>query len=92
MGRDEVVKALRLLHRTRLQVRRLEDALEALTECEREIIENMYIRPVARASDKICEMFDIEVATVYRRRNKALKKLGELLGQMGERGDKISLR
>lgn len=80
MHRDELVKALRQLAKTRAQVERIEQALEILTECEREIIENMYIRPVAGAAYKMCEMFDIEVASVYRRRNKALKKLGDFLG------------
>ena len=84
MQRDEIVRALRQLNKLRALLDRLEDALEGLTECEREIIEKMYIRPVAGASDKICEMFDIEVASVYRRRNKALKKLGDALGQLGE--------
>ena len=84
MERDEIVKALRQLNKMRALLERMEDALEGLNECEREIIEKMYIRPVAKASDKICEMFDIEVASVYRRRNKALQKLGNALGQMGE--------
>ena len=82
MERDEIVKALRQLNKMRALLERMEDALEGLNECEREIIEKMYIRPVAKASDKICEMFDIEVASVYRRRNKALKKLEERLGEM----------
>ena len=84
MERDEIVKALRQLNKMRALLERMEDALEGLNECEREIIEKMYIRPVAKASDKICEMFDIEVASVYRRRNKALQKLGNALGRMGE--------
>ncbi len=84
MDRSEIVKALRQLSKMRLQVAQMEDALEGLSRCEREIIEKMYIKPVAKASDKICEMFDIEVASVYRRRNKALQKLENALGQMGE--------
>ena len=83
MQRDEVILALRQLEAMRLQVRRMEDALECLTECEREIIEKMFVHPQARASDNICEMYDIEVAAVYRRRNKALKKLGNFLAAMG---------
>ncbi len=75
MERDEVVKALRKLEIMRAQVARMDAALAQLTQCEREIIDNMYIKPVPRVADKICEMFDIEVAAVYRRRNKALKKL-----------------
>ena len=81
MHRDEVIKALRQLPKLRRQVERIESALEDLSECEREIIDKMYIHPVARASDKICEMFGIEVAAVYRRRNKALKKMDDALGR-----------
>ena len=80
MDRDEIIRQLRQLRKMQQLVERMEDALEELNECEREIIERMYIRPVAKASDKICEMFDIEVASVYRRRNKALQKLGNTLG------------
>lgn len=79
MHRDEIVRALRQLNKMRSQVERMEDALGQLNECERKIIEKMYIQPTAKASDKLCEMFDIEVATVYRRRNKALQKLGDFL-------------
>ena len=80
MERDEVVKLLRQLPRMRLLVRACEEALEQLTECEREILEKMFIKPVPKASDKICEIYDIEVASVYRRRNKGLKKLADILG------------
>jgi DNA-directed RNA polymerase specialized sigma subunit len=64
-----------MLAKLRAEVARMEAALDTLTEDEREIIEKMYIRPQRRVADKICEKFDIEVAAVYRRRNKALKKL-----------------
>ena len=83
MQRDEVVRRLRQLVKLRCQIQQLEEALEILNECEREIIEKMFVRPVPKASDKICEKFDIEVAAVYRRRNKALQKLGDFLGEMG---------
>lgn len=75
MDRSEMILQLRQLDKLRLQVETLELALQTLNECEREIIEKMYIRPQRRVADKICEKFDIEVAAVYRRRNKALKKL-----------------
>ena len=83
MGRDAVVKQLRQLESVRASVARLEAALDGLGTCEREIIEKMYIHPVEKASDKICEKFDIEVASVYRRRNKALKKLEYALMEVG---------
>ena len=83
MHRDEVVSRLRQLSRLRLQVERMEEALETLNDCEGEIIDKMYIHPVERVADKICEKFDIEVAAVYRRRNKALKKLETALQELG---------
>lgn len=83
MHRDEVVCQLRNMRALQRKLALLEEALEQLTVCEREIIDKMYIQPVARASDKICEKFDIEVAAVYRRRNKALKKLGSFLQELG---------
>ena len=83
MERSEVICQLRLLPKMRAWVARTEDALELLNECEREIVEKMYIHPEGGATDKICEMFDIEVASVYRRRNKGLKKLADALEEMG---------
>ena len=82
MQRDEVVSRLRNMRAMQMQLLLLERAQGQLTECEREIIDKMYINPETKATDKICEMFDIEVAAVYRRRNKALKKLGDYLGEM----------
>ena len=83
MQRSEIVCRLRNMRPLQLQLALLEKGLEQLTECEREIIDKMYIEPVARATDKICEKFDIEVAAVYRRRNKALQKLGDFLQEVG---------
>lgn len=82
MRRDEVVRLLRALPKLRWELARMEAALERLTEDEREIIDKMLVNPVPYASDKLCEMFDIEVAAVYRRRNKALQKLGNFLQEL----------
>ena len=82
MQRDEVILALRQLEAMRLQVRRMEDALECLTECEREIIEKMMVEPTPGIGDKLCEILCVEIATVYRRRNKALKKLENFLSEL----------
>jgi DNA-directed RNA polymerase specialized sigma24 family protein len=83
MRRDEVVRLLRRYRQMRILLDALEAALDSLTECEREIIEKMVAAPERYASDKICEKYQIEVAAVYRRRNKALQKLGNALGADG---------
>ena len=79
MTRDQVVAALRSLEADRERIANLERAMAGLDACEREIIEKMYVRPARYACDCVCEKFDIEVASVYRRRNKALQKLARVL-------------
>ena len=86
MRRDEVVRLLRQLEDLRGELKALqrlvedvETALESLSECERDIIGKFYINPEPGVSKKICEMFDIERTTVYRRRDNALLKLGKSL-------------
>lgn len=86
MRRDEVLCLLRQVRRMRNQLRqlqqeldRIDEALDGLSPCELEILEKTVLDPVAHGADLICEKYDIEVPTVYYRRNKALKKLGEVL-------------
>jgi len=81
MHRDEVIKALRQLPRLRLQVERMENALAELTEEEAHIITTLFVNPKRNGIESLCEMLEIERTSVYRRRNKALKKLGDLLKQ-----------
>ena len=82
MTRDQLVARLRSLKGDLAQLARLQQALESLDPCQREIIEKMYISPVRYAGMELCEKFSIEMAAVYRRRNKALQKLSEALGEM----------
>ena len=82
MRRDEVIKRLRELRGMKAAVEQMEAALEMLDEEEREIIDKMYVNPVKYANDKLCEKFMIEVASIYRRRNKALKKLDFYLDEV----------
>lgn len=97
MRRDEVVLRLRQLETLRLQVVALEiqleklrleaapieAALNALAGQERDILTALYIRPKMGNADKLCEKWEIERSTVYRRRDKALKKLGAILETCG---------
>ena len=81
MQRDEVVKVLRQLPKLRLQVEKIENALEALDEEECNILATIYLHPQKNNIDLLCEKLEVERTTVYRRRDKALKKLGILLEQ-----------
>lgn len=87
MRRDEVIRQLRALAKLRTDLQRMEAALDTLTEDERDIIETMLINPRPNACDKMCEKLLIERAAVYRRRNKALKKLGYYLSEMRDKSE-----
>ena len=56
MRRDEVICQLRALSKLRRDLDRMEAALDSLPEDQREIIEKMFVDPVPKASDKICEI------------------------------------
>ena len=79
MRRDEVIRRLRELRGMKAAVEQMERALEMLEEEEREIIGRFYVNPEKYAADNLCEMLMIEHSSVYRRRDKGLKKLGNLL-------------
>lgn len=68
-----------------VETRQIECALERLTPEERLILTDMLIRPVPMAADHLCEKLNVETATVYRRRQAALRKMAGLLGEKGSR-------
>ena len=57
----------------------LDRGLSALTEEERLILDKMYIHPVKGMTMALCDALEVELATVYRRRNKALAKLSRAM-------------
>ena len=79
MRRDEVIKRLRELREMKAAVERMEDALEMLTEEERDILETIYIDKVRYGADILCEKLVVERACVYKRARKAVQKLEGLL-------------
>lgn len=86
MRTDEVVAALRRAEGYRREILRLqkllapvEAALETLTREEREILHRTVVDRRRGQVERLCGELDIEPATVYRRRNRALQRLGERL-------------
>ena len=86
MRRDEVVAVLRQAQKDRQEISRLQTRLAAfekawrgLTREEQEILHRTVVDNRKGQVERLCREFDIEPATVYRRRDKALKKLGERL-------------
>ncbi len=68
----EALGILREYARLKKQVRWM---LNCLTEEEERIIEMMYIVPRKGNLARLCEEFEIEKSTVYRWRDRALRKL-----------------
>ena len=86
MQRDEVVAALRQAHRDRREIARLQARLAAfekawrgLSREEQEILQRLVVENRRGNVEWLCGEFDIEKSAVYRRRDKALMKLGERL-------------
>ena len=78
------------LKRTRQQVQLLEEALQVLTPEERIVAELMLICPQRGNVQRLCEILQVEQSSVYRRRDRVLKKaaialFGETLQTVAER-------
>lgn len=75
-GLDGLVRLRELQNqrdRAAIQVELVEFALEALDVQERQILDRLYIHPVKNGVDWLCQELGCEVASVYRRRDKALR-------------------
>jgi FixJ family two-component response regulator len=84
MRRDEVVAALRQAQRDRREIARLQGKLAAfekawrtLSREEQEVLQVLVMDRRRGNAERLCEKYNIEPATVYRWRNKALQKLAE---------------
>ena len=86
MRRDEVVAALRQAKRDREELLRLQARIGAfdkawrgLSREDKELLQLLVMDRRRGNVERLCEELGVEQASVYRRRNKALKKLGERL-------------
>ena len=79
MRRDEIIRRLRELRGMKAAVEQMEQALDMLTEEERDIIETIYVFREKNGAEKLCEKLMIERAAVYRRAKKAINSLEKLM-------------
>ena len=86
MRRDEVVAALRQAQKDRKEISRMqarlaafEKAWRSLTREEQEILHRTVVDNRKGQVEWLCGELGIEKSAVYRRRDKALQKLGERL-------------
>ena len=80
MGRKEVIGQLLQMEALRQAVENLDRALQVLTPEERLVVQMLYIDRQEHAVDKLCGMLRVERTSVYRRRDRALDKIGKALG------------
>ena len=59
---------------TQLWMKRMDKALGALTADERLILERFYINPEKKAADRLAGDLQVDIKTVYRRKDEALRK------------------
>ena len=69
--REELTIAL---EQTQKWVVRVERGLAALAEEEKLILQMLYIRPLKGNVDRLCEKLCVEQASIYRKRDKALRR------------------
>ncbi len=62
------------LRETREYVSGMEEALSALTREEQLILDRFYINPLSGGADRLCEELNLERSTVYRRKERALRR------------------
>ena len=79
-GKAQLLK--KNLESARLRVRQLEGAMQVLTPEERLVIHRMCVVGEKGAAQTLCQILQVEQSSVYRRRDRALRKLGNAMGGM----------
>lgn len=79
MDKDGVVRWLSRLGQLYRQLEEMETMLQVLSPQERLVLDRMVIRPREKAAEQLCQMLEIEKSSVYRRKDRALNKLGRML-------------
>ena len=71
---------LRSFEEQRRRVREMERALALLTPAERLVLDRLVIHRERGAAQVLCQLLEVEPATVYRYKKQALGKLEKALG------------
>ena len=74
------LKLEKALEYARLQVQVMDNAVQVLTPEERLVIQKMCIVREKGAARALCQILQVEQTSVYRRRDRALKKLAGAMG------------
>lgn len=79
MDEKEVAGRLRDFLEQRRQVQLMEEALQVLTPAERLVLDRLVMRPRKKGGQELCQLLEVEIATVYRYKKKALQKVKQAL-------------
>lgn len=79
MDKRDVIRRLKNFLEQRRQVQAMEKALQELTPAERIILDRMVMRRRKGAGQELCQLLEVEIATLYRYRERALEKIREAL-------------
>ena len=79
MDKRDVIRRLKNFLEQRRQVQAMEKALQELTPAERIILDGMVMRRRKGAGQELCQLLEVEIATLYRYRERALEKVREAL-------------
>ena len=83
MDRKRALDWLGRLQVLRVQVEEMESVLQNLTPGERLVLEYLVLQQRPDAVQQLCQMLEVERSTVYRRKDRALGRLGRMLGSAG---------
>jgi hypothetical protein len=75
----EVERRLGELDGLRQKVEQMDAAMQVLTPEERLVVQMLLVCPEKGAAEKLCQILQVERASVYRRRERAIRKLAKAL-------------
>ena len=77
--KQEMVRRLREYGVQRQAVEIMDVALQVLTPEERLVAERLLIHPQRGAVQQLCQILNLEQASIYRRRDRVLEKLAQTM-------------
>ena len=79
MEMGKMAERVRQLERMRQTVRYMDEAMQCLTPEERLALEVLVIDQERHGADRLCQQLGVERSSVYRCRDRALRKLQRIL-------------
>ena len=75
----QLIRRLEDLEQQRLQVQNLDKAMAQLTPTEQLILRKLVMDPGRHNAAVLCDLLDVGSSTIYRRRDRAIQRLLDIL-------------